>query len=277
VPRPMTRDLISRHVAAWIGDSVDPTNPDLRATIVDVIDKGIRIRIPGSERLISFQEIIDADKVIHYFWAKGEEPVWKDYNDPDPAIGAGPINNRSYAPPLAKRLRRQIDNLYAKDDGADRVSKVLEVTEEEVFDPSEIEDARQRIVSSIVCRRGQSAFRNQLLAAYKGRCAVTGCGIEAILEAAHIVPFKGPKTNHPANGLLLRADIHTLFDLGLVALDEATMQLLVSPKLEGTEYEKYHARQIAIPEDSASQPNAEAIKQHRLQSGLGGRDSRNRS
>ncbi|WP_169719739.1 HNH endonuclease, partial [Novosphingobium acidiphilum] len=54
--------------------------------------------------------------------------------------------------------------------------------------------------------------------AYDGKCAVTSCAIEPLLEAAHIHPYLGPKTNHVTNGMLLRADIHTLFDLGLLAI-----------------------------------------------------------
>src|SRR5262249_1774663 len=84
------------------------------------------------------------------------------------------------------------------------------------FDPSGISDARNRILSSIGRRRGERAFRQYLLAAYEGRCAFSGCAVEAVLEAAHIVPYMGPETNHPGNGLLLRADLHTLFDLQLV-------------------------------------------------------------
>jgi hypothetical protein len=94
-----------------------------------------------------------------------------------------------------------------------------------VFNPEGIADARERVLSSIVRRGGQPAFRHHLLAVYNGRCAITGCDVEAVLDAAHIVPFKGPDTNHPGNGLLLRTDLHTLFDLKLVAVDVETNDL----------------------------------------------------
>ena len=54
---------------------------------------------------------------------------------------------------------------------------------------------------------------------YEGKCAVTGCDVPDVLQAAHIFPYMGPETNHPSNGLL-RADIHTLFDLGLIELSQ---------------------------------------------------------
>ena len=78
------------------------------------------------------------------------------------------------------------------------------------FDPSNIEDARKRISRMIAQRRGQSAFRNNLFDAYGGRCAITGCEVPDVLEAAHIFPYRGEDTNKVVNGLLLRADVHTL-------------------------------------------------------------------
>lgn len=143
-----------------------------------------------------------------------------------------------------------------------------QLDKEDTFDPTGIKDARERILSSIVRRRGQPAFRKHLLVAYEGRCAVTGCDVEAVLEAAHIIPYKGSKTNHPCNGLLLRADLHTLFDLRLVTVDVGTMRLLVSPNLDGTSYENYHGKQVRVPNKPASQPSREALEQHRKVSGI---------
>ncbi|MCA9794905.1 MAG: HNH endonuclease, partial [Candidatus Eremiobacteraeota bacterium] len=82
-------------------------------------------------------------------------------------------------------------------------------------------DTRQRIERSILSRRGQTSFRQALLTAQKV-CAVSGCGLVDILEAAHISPYRGEKDNHTTNGLLLRADIHTLFDLHLLGIEPET-------------------------------------------------------
>jgi hypothetical protein len=136
------------------------------------------------------------------------------------------------------------------------------------FNPSGISDARDRIMSSIVRRRGQTAFRQGLLVAYNGRCAITACGLEDVLDAAHIIPYMGPETNHPANGLLLRTDLHTLFDLKLLAIDVATMTVLVSPSLVGTCYEEYRGRSIEVPGDPSRRPNREALEQHREECGF---------
>ena len=75
------------------------------------------------------------------------------------------------------------------------------------FDPEGIEDARRRIMRSLVVRQGQGKFRTVLLETLEHRCAVTGSDFEGTLEAAHIRPYAGLQTNHVSNGLLLRANI----------------------------------------------------------------------
>jgi hypothetical protein len=66
------------------------------------------------------------------------------------------------------------------------------------FDPSNMADARQEIVRSIKQRQGQPKFRRRLLKAYRSQCSITGCAIEALLEAAHIMPYRGTHSNHPS-------------------------------------------------------------------------------
>jgi hypothetical protein len=90
---------------------------------------------------------------------------------------------------------------------------------EHIFDPTSIEDARRRMFGAIVLREGQPRFRQELIRAYDGKCAISGCALVQVLEAAHIHPYRGKDTNCVSNGLLLRADIHTLFDLGLIWVD----------------------------------------------------------
>lgn len=130
------------------------------------------------------------------------------------------------------------------------------------FDPSSLQEGRERVLASIVRRRGQSAFRQHLLTAYRGRCAFSGCDVEAVLEAAHIVPYLGPKTNHPANGLLLRADLHTLFDLHLLGVEPPSMRILVSSDLNGSRYESLRGRLVKPTRVEGSGPSLKALSQH---------------
>ena len=80
------------------------------------------------------------------------------------------------------------------------------------------DDARERVMREIVKRQGQQEFRQRLLEAYQGRCAITDSSTVEVLEAAHIRPFNGPETNKLPNGLLLRSDLHTLFDMGFITI-----------------------------------------------------------
>jgi hypothetical protein len=134
----------------------------------------------------------------------------------------------------------------------------------ETFDPTDIEDGRKKVLAAVSRRQGQSQFRRALMKAYEGKCAVTSCAIEPLLEAAHIHPYLGPKTNHVTNGMLLRADIHTLFDLGLLAIS-ADHRLLGSDRLLGTEYEVLIGKVIAMPEKADVRPSAKALELHRTQ------------
>jgi putative restriction endonuclease len=89
---------------------------------------------------------------------------------------------------------------------------------------------------AIRIRRGQTAFRIALRKRYGDACVVTGCTVVDLLEAAHIVPYRGAPDNDPANGLLLRADIHTLFDLELLGVEPGTLEIHLHPALSRTEY-----------------------------------------
>ncbi|MBD2741989.1 HNH endonuclease [Coleofasciculus sp. FACHB-1120] len=117
------------------------------------------------------------------------------------------------------------------------------------FNPESIKDARERAFVSIVRRRGQSEFRISLLKAYNYRCAITGCNAEQALEAAHIKPYNDTQTNDPSNGLLLRADIHTLFDLKLIAIDPETMRVYLEPSLRNTYYAELHEKLLQLPKN----------------------------
>ncbi|HHR0587546.1 TPA: HNH endonuclease [Klebsiella oxytoca] len=83
------------------------------------------------------------------------------------------------------------------------------------------EDQRKIVERQIKQRRGQQKFRNQLLD-LNPVCAVTECSLVDILEAAHIEAYRNDSHNHISNGLLLRSDIHTLFDLNLCAINPDT-------------------------------------------------------
>lgn len=146
--------------------------------------------------------------------------------------------------------------------------ELLRCESQGVFNPQSLIDGRRRIVASIVQRQGQPRFRAELLDAYDGRCAITGYDAVEALEGSHILPYHGPATNHLSNGLLLRADLHTLFDLGLFAIESSGMEVLIAPPLRGTRYAELAGAKLRLPSNEAAQPSVPAIDHHRAWTGL---------
>ena len=122
-------------------------------------------------------------------------------------------------------------------------------------------DARVRALRAIAVRQGQPAFRAVLLDAYESRCAITGCQVLPLLDAAHIKPYKGEYTNRADNGLLLRTDLHTLFDLGLVWIEQ-DFTIEVALELDGSGYDDFRGRRLKLPNDPAKRPNKKHLADH---------------
>ncbi|WP_161809495.1 HNH endonuclease [Stenotrophomonas panacihumi] len=174
--------------------------------------------------------------------------VWEIYPDPSAGNQRG-LSVRQVADPASIGVSKA-------EDEADSAG---------TFEPESIIDARDRVYSSIVRRRGQSEFRKALLAAYGGRCAVTGSDVIEILEAAHVHPYRGAATNVTANGLLLRADIHTLFDLYLISIDPPTRTVCISPKLARTMCAELRGVTLRNPGGSQHIVSHSALEWHRAQ------------
>ena len=116
------------------------------------------------------------------------------------------------------------------------------------MEPQNSKDGRQAVIDTIIKRRGHPSFRNALLEAYEYRCAITSFNAVDALEAACIVPFRGKFTHHPSNGLLLRADIHSLFDLGKIAIDTGTMSVVLDGRPHADELPDPRRPATPLPE-----------------------------
>ena len=136
----------------------------------------------------------------------------------------------------------------------------------EPFVPLEA-DEREIARASRVRRIGQGAFRARLLDAYGRRCAITGEHTEPVLDAAHIQPYLGPRSNHIQNGLLLVKEFHTLFDRGYVTITPDHV-VRVSPRLRkdwknGHRYYPFDEKRLTgLPKDPALMPSPEALEWH---------------
>ncbi len=144
--------------------------------------------------------------------------------------------------------------------GSEEAARVEEAVKP--FDPKNQKDGRSRIMGSIVQRRGQAEFRRSVMQIFGGRCLITGCDAAAVLEAAHISPYLGDHTNNPTNGLLLRADLHTLFDLYLIAIDAKRQRVQIAPALQETCYAKLKDQVVKLPKPG---PSRIALEKHRLE------------
>jgi putative restriction endonuclease len=127
---------------------------------------------------------------------------------------------------------------------------------EEAYVPNNV-DEREVTKRQIRARRGQDAFRQALRMRFEDTCLVTRCRLPDLLEAAHISPYRGEKDHHPSNGLLLRADIHTLFDLNLLGIDPATLEVHLHPRIHGLGYDSFEGQVLACEPSLLS---SEALK-----------------
>ncbi len=114
-------------------------------------------------------------------------------------------------------------------------------------------------------RLGQGTFRLAVMDAY-GRCAVTGEHSRPALDAAHIKPFAEDGPHSINNGLLLRADVHRLFDRGYVTVNP-DYSFQVSGRLQeefknGKIYYEMAGKKIILPDDVALRPNRDFLDYH---------------
>lgn len=125
------------------------------------------------------------------------------------------------------------------------------------------------VYRQIRLRQGQAGFRARLMDAYDGRCAISDCDLTDVLEAAHITPHSQGGQMETTNGLLLRADLHTLFDLHLLAIDTAAWRVLVHSRARDTDTGlSLHGRTFRRPENADDHPSVEALDRHRESSGI---------
>lgn len=182
------------------------------------------------------------------------QPRWHDV-----AAATGLSKNPTFVRTLTARQQEIMDGYLGGDPHPQQT--LDDARRERLFDNLD-EDLRVRRLQLVALRQGQPQFRSALLRAYEGRCAVTGTAIESVLEAAHISPYKGEQTNETWNGLLLRADIHTLFDLFQITVEATSLRVRVSPALAGSEYADLEGTVIATPGTLDDQPDRERLARH---------------
>ena len=135
-------------------------------------------------------------------------------------------------------------------------------------DAQAVADAKERFGKPLIVqpRLGQGSFRVIVTDAYGRRCAATGERVLPVLEAAHIRPYSEGGEHRVDNGLLLRSDLHTLFDQGYVSVTPE-YRIEVSARLKsdfgnGKDYLVLRGRSIALPTNQKERPAAEFLAWH---------------
>lgn len=116
-------------------------------------------------------------------------------------------------------------------------------------------------------RLGQGTFRVIVTDTYERRCTITGERTLPVLEAAHIKPYSSGGPHVPENGLLLRSDLHTLFDQGYITVDADQLKVVVSDRIReefenGRDYYQLHGRAIRLPRETSNLPSREYLAFH---------------
>ena len=114
--------------------------------------------------------------------------------------------------------------------------------------------------------RKQLAFKALVHGAYRDQCSITGHKIRPTLQAAHILPVGKGGEHRLDNGLLLRSDVHTMFDRGYLGVDPE-FKLRVSRRVRdefgnGDEFYEREGSMIALPERLIERPNSEFLTWH---------------
>lgn len=106
-----------------------------------------------------------------------------------------------------------------------------------------IEDTRKKAQKEIMVREGQKKFRNDAFKRYQHKCVVSGCNVQNVLQAGHIQGYKGKQTNHPANSIVLRVDLHWLYDANLMGID-TDFVIHIHPSVKDEHYRSFHGQKI---------------------------------
>lgn len=125
--------------------------------------------------------------------------------------------------------------------------------------PRSIIEERRRVLREISLRRGQTRFRERLIRRYGPACQISRCAFAGLVEAAHLRPYARSNDNSVHNGLLLRSDLHTLFDLGLLGVDPASMTVALHPSTIPSGYGQFEGTALYL--NGSPGPHADALEE----------------
>ena len=202
-------------------------NNSLRKCLRDGVPVGVFIKSKGTWEHKGLAFVEQYDSVLDMFWLHG--PV-------------ADFDSRVFSPVSEEEIKG-----FGFEFDSSRF--------EEQLDLADFHDERARVVADVVRRKQQGLFRSKLLDAYDYHCAISRYDAEPALQAAHISSYLGRKSQLVANGVLLRADLHTLYDRSWLSIDPSHMTVRLAPQLLNTRYGDLEGRRIRVPRDKALRPS----------------------
>ncbi|MNK33957.1 hypothetical protein D3C87_524560 [compost metagenome] len=121
-----------------------------------------------------------------------------------------------------------------------------------------VNEPREDNVYVVKYRNGQSVFKGKILKAYNNTCCITGETMPELLEAVHIQKYANKYSNHVQNGVLLRVDIHRLFDSNLLIVDK-DYTIRISSLVTDEYYKHFDGKKINLPLLEQDRPSVEAL------------------
>ena len=218
------------HAASYSDESKMPYNEYLLNCLYDGIPVGVFVREKGSEyRCLGLAFVEEHDKATGEF------------------VLHGPVSDEQPA-----------DFWSIVDDGV-----LTEIEQKIAHDFDQLEDDERTIkVAELVQRVGQQSFRKELIRAYDGTCAMSSCDVLPALQAAHISAYRGPKSQLTSNGMLLRADLHLLYDAHLLSVRPDSMKIDVAESIGNSAYAELAGKQILLPREKGDRPSEKRLDSH---------------
>lgn len=191
----------------------------------------------------SIKKMLDPSTTVHIFIR---------YKDREPFTYKGTARAQAPQPTTPVRLT------WILAQNTSTISKLSLKTTLVIDAPDDL--LRMPVTTQLRIRRGQGIMRDNLLRLYDGRCCISGTNIEDVLDACHIFLHSKTGDNRSTNGLLLRSDIHDLFDAGLIGINPYTLKVAINKALADTEYARFDGQALAKRKDNKRPDRAALIE-----------------
>jgi putative restriction endonuclease len=262
-----------------LADFLEPGVPflfKLHAPDNFIVGGGFFVRFSALPARLAWEAFGDKNGVADYAALRRRIEQYRDDVRGDPEIGCNILSGpfffeerdwipvpESWAPNIVRGRTFDTDEI----DGLKLWNAVSESLARRPSGESRVEEPRFGAEYLRRARLGQGIFRVMVTEAYERRCAITGERTLPVLEAAHIKPHSESGPYLVSNGLLLRSDLHILFDEGYVTVTE-DLRVEVSDRIReqyenGREYYQYSGKRLfKIPDSTDERPGREFLRWH---------------